>query len=117
MDRAENSLFATLERGDRNISNAHEEAIVLVGLSRAGKSTSFNWMLNMPMIGKGNLNSEYINMISDDPSVATIGGTFKSVTLVPNVFVDFTSNVSLADMAGFEDSRDYVGVIGVPEAE
>ena len=113
MNRAENSLFATLEKGDRNISNVHEEAIVMVGLSRAGKSTAFNWVLKTPMVGKGGRNSEYVNIVSEDPTAAKLGGTFKSVTLAPNVFVDFTPTVSLVDMAGFEDSRDFVGVIGV----
>ena len=113
MNRAENSLFATLERGDRNISTSHDEAIVMVGLSRAGKSTAFNWMLKTPMVGKGGRNSEYVNIVSEDPTAAKLGGTFKSVTLAPNVFRDFTPTVSLVDMAGFEDSRDFVGVIGV----
>ena len=113
MNREENSLFATLERGDRNISTSHDEAIVMVGLSRAGKSTAFNWMLKTPMLGKGSLSSEYVNIVSGDPTAAKTGKSFKSVTLTPNVYRDFIPNVSLVDMAGFEDSRDFVGVIGV----
>ena len=35
------------------------------------------------------------------------------MTLAPNVFVEFTEDTSLIDMAGYEDSRDYIGVIGV----
>lgn len=125
MNRAEGILFSTLERGDRNINTSHEEAIVMVGLSRAGKSTAFNWMLKTPMVGKGGRNSEYVNIVSEDPTAAKLGGSFKSVTLAPNVFRDFIrietttettteiTKVSLVDMAGFEDSRDFVGVIGV----
>ena len=114
MNSSDNNLFATLERGDRNISNAHEEAIVLMGLSKSGKSTVFNWMLNKPMVGKRGRNSEYVNIISEDPTVASLGGgTLKSVTLVPNVFADYTSTVSLVDLAGFNNSGDFVGVTGV----
>ena len=35
------------------------------------------------------------------------------MTLAPNVFVDFRDKVSLVDLPGFEDSRDYIGTIGV----
>jgi hypothetical protein len=35
------------------------------------------------------------------------------VTLVPNIHVDFKEGVSLIDMAGYEDNRDYVGVVGI----
>ena len=37
-----------------------ESAIIMVGLTRVGISTVFNWLLEKPMIGKGNLNSHYI---------------------------------------------------------
>ena len=62
-----------------------------MGLSKSGKSTVFNWMLNKPMVGKGDRNSEYINTVSEDLTVAKLGGgTMKPVTLVPNVFAEFT---------------------------
>ena len=35
------------------------------------------------------------------------------MTLAPNVYMSYKPGVSLVDMAGFNDSRDYVGVIGV----
>ena len=38
---------------------------------------------------------------------------YKSVTLAPNVYKQYLPGVSLLDMAGFKDSRDHVGVIGV----
>ena len=85
----------------------------MVGLTRAGKSTAFNWMLNLPMVGKGGRNSYYVNVVSEDPTIAKLGENFASVTLAPNVFVEFTEKTSLIDMAGYEDSRDYIGVIGV----
>lgn len=42
-----------LERGDRTVQTAHDTAVMLVGLTRAGKSTTFNWILGQPMLGKG----------------------------------------------------------------
>ena len=41
-----------------------------------------------------------------------MGNRFASVTLAPNIFKDFLPNVSLVDMAGYEDTRDYIGVVG-----
>ena len=41
-----------------------------------------------------------------------MGNSFASVTLAPNIFKDFLPNVSLVDMAGYEDTRDYIGVMG-----
>lgn len=38
---------------------------------------------------------------------------YKSVTLVPNIFRKYLPGISLVDMAGFKDSRDHVGVVGV----
>ena len=42
-----------------------------------------------------------------------MGSGFVSVTLAPNVYPQYKPGISLVDMAGFEDQRDYVGVIGV----
>ncbi len=42
-----------------------------------------------------------------------VGNTYYSVTLAPNVYVNFETDVSIIDMAGYEDNRNYVGVIGV----
>lgn len=47
------NLYRVLERGDRRIEAAHTTAIMLVGLTRAGKSTTFNWILGRSMIGVG----------------------------------------------------------------
>ena len=47
------NLFATLEKGDRKIDQVHENIIMMVGLSRAGKSTCYNWILNVPLKGSG----------------------------------------------------------------
>lgn len=105
-------MFTVLERGDRKIKNAYRKAILLVGLTRAGKSTVFNWFLNKPMIGKGKLNSYYVP-INEDKEVAPMSNKLVSMTLDPNMKVNFTEDISLIDMAGFLDSRNYVGVVGV----
>ena len=42
-----------------------------------------------------------------------MGNRFASVTLAPNIFKDFLPNVSLVDMAGYEDTRDYIGGVGI----
>ena len=101
MEQAKNKLFRILQQGDANIQNANKEAIVLVGLTRAGKSTGFNWMLKLPMVGKGGRNSYYVNVVNEDPTIAQVADSFASVTLAPNVFVDFTNDTSLIDMAGY----------------
>ena len=40
-----------------------ESAIIIVGLSRVGKSTVFNWLLRKPMIGRGILSAHYIPQV------------------------------------------------------
>lgn len=42
-----------------------------------------------------------------------MSNAFKSETLAPNIKPNFTEEVSLVDMAGFGDTRDYIGIIGV----
>jgi GTP-binding protein EngB required for normal cell division len=53
----DNNLFEVLEKGDFNISKAKPKAIILLGLTRAGKSTVFNWILNKPLLGTGRTNT------------------------------------------------------------
>ena len=65
------------------------------------------------MVGKGKRNSYYVNLSDKDPTIAQVADSFASVTLVPNVYVDFTNDTSLIDLPGFENSGDYSGVIGV----
>jgi 50S ribosomal subunit-associated GTPase HflX len=44
-------LFSVLNRGNKKIKAVKENCVALVGLTRQGKSTSFNWILHKPMIG------------------------------------------------------------------
>ena len=112
MNREEARLFNVLEKGDRKIQSLLRKAIILVGLTRAGKSTLFNFILNKPLIGRGKLNSKYVLQNEEDNS-AKISDKMVSETLDPNAKVNYTKDTSLIDMAGFLDSRDHVGVIGV----
>jgi hypothetical protein len=114
--REDNSnLYRVLERGDRHIDRAHPTAILLVGLTRAGKSTTFNWVLGKPLIGVGDeVEVHYENVVGHDKETAELGDTFTSVTLCPNVVeFDKEGGVELIDMAGYRDKRDYIGVLGV----
>jgi hypothetical protein len=85
----------------------------MVGLTRAGKSCTFNWILGRDMIGVGDeIEAHYVNLIGADKSVAELGNDFTSVTLIPNI-ADLSKETSLVDMAGYFDSRNYIGVMGV----
>ncbi|MFM7855636.1 MAG: hypothetical protein ACKO96_27840 [Flammeovirgaceae bacterium] len=75
-----------MERGDRNIAQAHQKAIILVGLTRMGKSTIYNWLLKKQMIGVGTkIKPFYTNVIAQDGSTAQIKESMISVTLSPNI--------------------------------
>jgi GTP-binding protein EngB required for normal cell division len=47
------NLWTVLERGDRRIDTLKDKVVMMVGRTRAGKSCTFNWMLNRDMIGEG----------------------------------------------------------------
>jgi len=64
------------------------------------------------MVGVGNLKSYYVNSVADN-DVAVVGESFASVTLAPNIYVNYEEGISMIDMAGYFDTRNYVGVIGV----
>lgn len=48
------NLFTVLERGDRRIVQIKKNCIILVGMTRAGKSTTFNWIRRLAMKGVEN---------------------------------------------------------------
>lgn len=48
------NLFTVLERGDRRIMQIKKKCIILVGMTRAGKSTTYNWIRRLAMKGVEN---------------------------------------------------------------
>ena len=48
------NLFTVLERGDRRIVQIKKKCIILVGMTRAGKSTTYNWIRRLIMKGVEN---------------------------------------------------------------
>ena len=57
--------------------------------------------------------SHYINQVEGDETAAKVGNSYASVTLAPNVHLEYEKDLSLIDMAGYEDTRNFIGVIGV----
>lgn len=72
-----------------------------MGLSRTGKSCTYNYILNKPMIGTKEKGTIVYKSTSIDPSVAKMGLEIESITLEPNVCA-IDSSTSLIDMAGFD---------------
>ena len=66
------------------------------------------------MVGKGDAVSAYYETVVTDLTTAELGNTFTSVTLCPNVVeLDHDEKITVMDMAGYRDKRDYIGVLGV----
>ena len=64
------------------------------------------------MTGSGKVHTKYVNIVEDE-NTAEVASSYTSVTLAPNVHANFTEDISLFDMAGFDDSRNYIGKVGV----
>jgi hypothetical protein len=52
-DESKLNLYTVLERGDRKIDQIHDKVIMMAGMTRAGKSCSYNWILGRDMVGEG----------------------------------------------------------------
>lgn len=66
------------------------------------------------MVGKGDEISAYYETVVTDLTTAELGNTFTSVTLCPNIVeLDREGKITLMDMAGYRDKRNYIGVLGV----
>ena len=80
------NLFRIQERGDRQIAKAYRKAIILVGLTKQGKSTTFNWILHKLMIGAGTKTKLfYKNVIAHDDTTASVNESIISNTTAPNI--------------------------------
>jgi GTP-binding protein EngB required for normal cell division len=97
---------------DDKVATVKKKAIVLVGLSRVGKSTSYNWILRHPLLAAKEGAKICYNPQSIRTDTAEVKSGFKSCTMVPNI-VTLDKDTSLIDMPGFGDARDYVGTLAV----
>lgn len=65
-------------------------------------------------MGDDDIEAHYVNVVTNDTAIAQLGDTFTSVTLAPNIVeYDRANKISIIDMAGYEDKRNYIGVLGV----
>jgi len=78
-------MFTLLEKGDRRIENIHNDAIILVGISRSGKSTTFNWILKKFMKGYSEGAQVFFKNEIENSDSAQISDGFTSTTLIPNI--------------------------------
>ena len=103
---------------DKKVANCKKKGILFVGKTKAGKSTSFNWIKGTPLIGeKENQGRKFFYKVqseTNEGSYATMTGGMTSCTLVRNIF-DF-KDYHIVDTAGYEDQRNYIGTIGVAYA-
>lgn len=105
-------LFYRMLEGDEKMKGLGDENIVLMGMSRVGKSTLFNWLVRNTLKGVRRFAKiEYQTVMGDEEAAAVKGGN-ESVTLVPNI-VALPNGLCVIDLPGFADSRDHIGVIGV----
>ncbi len=112
MNLDKKDLFSTFYLGDKGIDKLTEEAYVIIGLTKMGKSTFTNYLLDRPMIGS--VDPEFAhktiylpNIVPKGPSknYAPMGNNFESLTLYPNI--EYIGNkCCVIDMAGFEENRN-----------
>ncbi len=80
-------MFYVLDRIDKEFEvTKGKRIVVIVGISKNGKSTSYNWMNGVPMKGvRKNAKNIVYEVDSAIQTAAQISGGIKSCTLVPNV--------------------------------
>lgn len=102
--------------GDLAIRKVSKKAILIVGDTRVGKSTLFNFLMRVPIIGFEVEDGSDVVYKPQFQKGVDMKNTFTSVTLVPNIGkISLNAEDStLVDLAGFFDSsRSYVGIFGV----
>jgi hypothetical protein len=103
-------LFLLLNEIDEAVEKVGDNAVIMVGMTRAGKSTGFNWMIRTPL--KAVLDADLMPCYEPvDKNSAKVSHSFTSCTLVPNITK--MQGFDLIDAAGYEDRRNYIGAVGV----
>lgn len=105
-------------KGERTLKELPSHNIAIIGDSRIGKSTLFNYLNGVRLEAKVNdEDGDYVlAKVSQNEGGADTAKQYDSVTLIPNVErLEFMGDtLGLIDTAGFEDAgRGYVGVFGV----
>lgn len=79
-------VFQQIRKADQMASRMPEKTIVMVGLSRCGKSTSYNWQVNpRSLYGMRKGLNYYFETNNEDRRSATIDHKLESVTTLPNM--------------------------------
>lgn len=107
----QHDLYSAIAKGDLQSVRILEYCIVLIGLTRVGKSTVFNWINNRPLIGVRDRGKVFYDAVANDDG-APMSASALSKTLIPNV-VKYTDDTCIIDPAGFRDRRKHVGVFSV----
>jgi predicted GTPase len=98
---------------DHKLLETGKKAILLVGMTKAGKSTTYNLISKIPMkaVKEGRSRCYELQRSKSLNNFAEVTGGITSCTLVPNIRK--YKDCHLIDTAGYKDRRNYVGTIGV----
>lgn len=92
-----------MDQTDTVINNIKEQAVVLIGLARSGKSAAFNWIMNKPMKSFDYYGEVLYKELTEDSAVVSDG--YSLVTLVPNY--GHTDTETIIDLPGFSNYKSY----------
>ena len=105
-------FFEAMSKGYGAAEKIKDNCIVLVGLSRVGKSTVHNWLRGVPLVGRLNeFGVLHYDAVSNN-DIAEMSPEANSKTLIANVRVT-DENTCIIDTAGFRDRRNHIGVFCV----
>ena len=104
-------LFATMAKGDIREQQVLPHCILLIGLTRVGKSTVFNWLAGHMIMGKREKGKAKYEEVPDMKG-AEVSDRPISKTLISNI-EHLPDGGCLIDPAGFQDRRNHVGVFTV----
>lgn len=113
IEETSRSVFQQIGRADMMSSKMQARTIVMIGLSRVGKSASFNWLTNPKALrGKRIALNHYYQIDSQDLRSAIIDHKLESVTILPNM-APLSDGTYLVDMAGLGDRRNPAKILVV----